>query len=539
MNLLAALSVLCVACSATSSGNPPATNEPVITQVNNTRPTGSVAGRVFDFADGRPLADVAVQITAGATVLEPVTTSATGDWSIAGVPAGGTLGVSIKKDGYAEARLTTSLDDAAGNFPTENAHAYVGPVGLVAPSAEALEVTVLLPNGQPAVGVPVYLDVAAAYVLEDAAANHGLRGSTHETTTTANDGKALLVKVPAPSALATRFPTLVARLTVAAPVVVAGQVPVAQGTTLEVSYPTLLLQQNRATVVLPAAGSTTALKIVASDLPDFVTDRQVQTPGTLPASSVDVPTLLRLVFNQPVLRATVEAVMVGEDGSPLDPNGSLTRLEVRVPDVAEGMENAPTTTIALVLPRVTPGVEGNLHVRAASATGSSVLSVSAPVYFEQPAALAIRAVKQVSPVMVADGSLSPGETVDVYLNQAVGGRTAMGTAATSTSFLAVLVTVNQVLSSFVAAGEVLEPNPRSPHTLGGFTTRVRFTIPADVMNTFTYDLLNITLEFNDSARRDGGPVGGGALTVVTPGGVPVSTVSGTALMAEKLIDDVP
>jgi hypothetical protein len=508
----------------------PVDDTPVRTQVENVAPVASVGGQVRNFRDGTVASGVTVALHAGAYNATD-TTDAEGLFDFADVPAGGTAVVTLTNTMFHEARLTVVLDDAAGNFPSRNNHVFVGPVYMVPFGGTPLAVEVLRHDGQPVGGVNVVLDLAAAYVLQGAAGFEA-RGNIREAVATAPEGRASFNVMPDPALLAAHFPTLNVSLTVAA-VAGVGTNPGSQGAVFVRSLRDLVEDGNTVRVVLPPLGTETELKILAAALPDLVTGARVQLPGwvsptTLNASNEEVPTQLRVVFNQPVVLPSVEAALVTEDGESLTGPGPVTRMAVVVPGStdADGGVAGIGSVLDLVVPALIRGTEANLFLRASAAAGQGLLNVAAPLYIEQNAAVSINALRRTLVSGVADGVLGPNEEAEIVLNMPLGARDLNGAPVPSGQLLPCTVTLQLGASTARATGRLTEPTPPAPYRAGGFTTRVRFTLPAG-SPTFGRTQVTVRVDFNDAAARDGGPVlVGPQYTAVTPEGGRVIQAAG-------------
>mgnify|MGYP006289392057 CR=1 FL=1 len=100
--------------------------------VDNVTPLGSVGGVVLDAVTQAPVAG-GVDVTVLSGGGEPITTSTDGNgyFLVTDVPASGNVIVMIQSDGYYSAQLNGAFNNAAGNFPVDNAILSLGPIGLI------------------------------------------------------------------------------------------------------------------------------------------------------------------------------------------------------------------------------------------------------------------------------------------------------------------------------------------------------------------------------------------------------------------------
>jgi hypothetical protein len=524
---------LVMAFSACTSKASTPDNSPVKTEVQNTQPTGTVSGEVRDVATGNGLDGVVVSLLLGATSPQPFTTLAEGAWTFADVPAGGSLGLVFKKAGYHDVRLTVQLDDSAGNFPSSTNTVFVGPVHMVHYGDTPLKVEVIRQDGTAAASIPVFLDLPAAYfVLESG--DLVAHGAVHEMITTDANGLGQFASMPDPRALATRFPSLKAVLTVGA-VPATTLDPGSAGETRELALTSLITGDAVQRFVLQPQGELGALSVVASTLLDLRPGDRPLIPGTvLPGVSMMRTSVIRVVFNQPVALPSVEATLVTETGESLAGSGMVTRMAVwRPSDTTAPMPiTGVGTTVDLLVPALSPGIEANLLLNASSARGSAVYSKAVPVYVRADAAVAVVSLRQLG-MSTADHLLGSDEDVEVLLNQAVGGRNATGLAAAAADFQNIVVQFTQPGSVARMECNLAEPTPITPYVLGGFTTRLHCTLPSGLASGFQAGAANtvsVRVDFNDAADRDGGSSNPGRIPVVTPEGVALETATGTAVL---------
>lgn len=169
--------------------------------VENVSPTGSVGGLVLDGADDRPLAGVEVKVVAGSTVVV-TTTDASGIFSVTDLPASGVVFVIFEKEGYLSAQQTGVFENAAGNFPVDNATVTLGPISLL-PSTGSFSVYVFDEMGQPATGHILTLSTRTRY-LEYVDGMPQNRGEITVSAQVAGSGLARFTGIPDYNLLGTK-----------------------------------------------------------------------------------------------------------------------------------------------------------------------------------------------------------------------------------------------------------------------------------------------------------------------------------------------
>ncbi|NRD45844.1 carboxypeptidase-like regulatory domain-containing protein [Corallococcus exiguus] len=124
-------------------------------------PKGTVSGQVLS-TTLQPIADVAVAMTIGSQPTgKSVTTDASGNFVMTDVPAGAQVLLTFSKSGFSTLRATSTVPSSAGNVPINNGNASFGPVTLTQLNG-SLAVTVVTPQGRPAVGAKAVLEVDKA-----------------------------------------------------------------------------------------------------------------------------------------------------------------------------------------------------------------------------------------------------------------------------------------------------------------------------------------------------------------------------------------
>ncbi|NOJ94780.1 carboxypeptidase regulatory-like domain-containing protein [Corallococcus coralloides] len=124
-------------------------------------PKGTVSGQVLS-TTLQPIADVSVAMTIGSQPTgKSATTDGSGNFVMTDVPAGAQVLLTFSKGGYSTLRATSTVPSAAGTVPINNGNASFGPVTLTQLNS-SLSVTVVTPQGRPAVGAKGVLEVDKA-----------------------------------------------------------------------------------------------------------------------------------------------------------------------------------------------------------------------------------------------------------------------------------------------------------------------------------------------------------------------------------------
>ncbi|NNC17797.1 carboxypeptidase regulatory-like domain-containing protein [Corallococcus exiguus] len=124
-------------------------------------PKGTVSGQVLS-TTLQPLADVTVAMTIGSQPTgKSATTDASGNFVMTDVPAAAQVLLTFSKSGYSTLRASSIVPAAAGTVPINNGNASFGPVTLTQLNS-SLAVTVVTPQGRPAVGAKGVLEVDKA-----------------------------------------------------------------------------------------------------------------------------------------------------------------------------------------------------------------------------------------------------------------------------------------------------------------------------------------------------------------------------------------
>lgn len=317
-----------------------------VTVIAPTKPTGYVAGEVRDASTDRPLEGATVKLLGGGIEGEG-TTDAAGAFRLGPIAAGATFAVRITAPGKVEANVTgLSIDDAAGNFPTQNGALYVGPVALLSDDGH-FSVMVVSEDGVPVDGAQVAIETAASHLLAGAA-----RGSGVARAETNADGLAEVTGLPNVFTLPPRQEAAAALTIQVSPFDADDDGrPELDGAVAAIGGREARSQGQVPVLVLRHVGAQ-ALGVVASNVPGLAGVTPAQ-PALLPAPNAD----LRVVFNKAIDRDSVLVDLRNEDGT----DTILTAV------VTSGLDNVLTIDPAEDL---TPGQEYNVSIRAHSADAS-------------------------------------------------------------------------------------------------------------------------------------------------------------------------
>ncbi|MBK6686962.1 MAG: carboxypeptidase regulatory-like domain-containing protein [Deltaproteobacteria bacterium] len=334
-------------------------NEPNnVTVIAPTKPTGYVAGEVRDAATDRPLVGATVKLIGGGIEGEG-TTDDLGTFRLGPIAAGATFAVRITAPGKVEANITgLSIDDAAGNFPTQNGAIYVGPVSLIGDDGK-FAVMVVGEDGTPVDGASVAIETAASHFVAGVARSGGIaRGETDV------DGLAEVEGLPNVFALPPRLEAAAALTIQVSPVDLDGDERAdLDGAVLAIGGREARSQAQTPVIVLRRPGAQ-ALLVVASNIPGLAGTTPAQ-PAILPA----VDSNLRIVFNKPIDRDSVLVDLRNEDATDT----------ILTAEVTSGLDNVLTIDPA---ENLTPGQEYNVAVRVHSKDSSptEVLQLAAAFF---------------------------------------------------------------------------------------------------------------------------------------------------------------
>lgn len=275
-----------------------------VSVITPTRPRGHVAGQIVDGLTGRPLAGATVKLFGGALTGE-LTTDATGDFQFGPLSAGARFTIRVTAPNHTEAALPDLvIDDAAGNFPTDNGALWVGPIGLV-PTTGRFSVQVVGETGDPVQNARVTMESAIAWFDGERA-----RGSVARAGTTDADGRVTVEGLPDVWSLPPRRESLASLVVNVAPVDLDGDMrPDLRGTTLELSGVEVRAGARLPLIVLQASDDNVPLQIVASNIPALA-----GAPGGGPPAVLEPTDPIRVVFNQAIDLDTLVVEITDETG---------------------------------------------------------------------------------------------------------------------------------------------------------------------------------------------------------------------------------
>ena len=312
-----------------------------VTVVSPSRPRGFVAGQLLDGTTGLPLPGATVAVFGGGVTGEQAT-DANGQFSFGPLEAGARFSLHAERQGYTDATLTgLTIDDAAGNFPTENGALFVGPIGLL-PTTGQFRVQVIAEAGVPVAGAEVVVETAVRYYERSAP-----RGSMFASATTDGDGMATVSGLPNVWGLPPRNAAHAALVVDVAPVDFDGDGSTdLDGRTLAVTGNQVRAASRPPVIVLRSPDSVTQLQVIASNVPGLA-----GVPAGAPPTVLAAADPIRIVFNLDVDRESFIVDLLGESGD--------QRLATSVVTGATG--NLVTINHAAPF---APGQEYNLYIQA-------------------------------------------------------------------------------------------------------------------------------------------------------------------------------
>jgi len=486
---------------------------PTTTVIAPSNPVGTITGLVLNATTGQPFPagrKVTVHLTAGglgggSIGEEQTIEDGSGRFRFSDVPAGVGVSLEFSAENCAPAFAQVQLDAAAGNFPTDNAHTFVGPIELIELSGTLLA-QVLAPDGQPLANADVYLDTDFSF-FDDGTPS----GRLHAAAATNGDGLATFGAIPDAAVLATRIGTRQYVLTVPPLDTNDDGVPNFTGTTRALSVATVALLASPVVLVLNYPTGSQPVHVVASNVADLVNPGGT-TPLPVPVPSV-VPKqggAVTVAFNQPVDQASFLFRLVGESGGapiPVTPAFSAYGNVVTVP-----LADAPG---------VNAGQEYNLYLEARpSQLGGGAAYRGAVAFFITPAVTEVKVDSFEHHENSGDGLINTGDYIMFRLNVPVGARRDDGTAASALEMLPIRVQVvgdvnnngSQDDQPFEAAyqGNLPPPYatvyeelpPGSDYVASGYSTWLRLQLPAALPNSppiqlTTGGMIVFTFTFND------------------------------------------
>ncbi len=278
-------------------------------------PVGTVSGRVLT-TKFEPIEGAVVQLVLGghgegAASSFKGASDTDGTFAFKNVPAGASAQLFVSKQGFGAVRTNVVVPGAAGNFPLNDGNANVGSVLLLELNG-SVRFNVMTETGKPAAGVKALLEVAPVGFISTSGTGYGSsQGQLSVEGTVDAQGQLTFSGVPSPQELARVWGNSTAyTLTLGALDEDAdGRIDFVSAST-SYSYsgntlftrppPTIFLQDWRDT-----PGNLT---VVASNVDTLVSGYTNPMRNALkPADSIHV------VFNQPIVEATLQVRVVEED----------------------------------------------------------------------------------------------------------------------------------------------------------------------------------------------------------------------------------
>lgn len=330
-----------------------------------TRPLGFVAGQVHDHISEMPLEGVQVVVFGGGISSE-VLTDAAGQFSIGPVAAGARFALSLTAVGYVSTDLRGLLiPAAAGNFPTDNAAVFVGPIGLV-PDTGRFDVDVVDSSGSPVAGAEVVVEtgpssIGASSDLVRARAISDANGRASFS------GLPDWWRVPFSSGRAFSYSVFVASVDADDD----GRAELA-GTASQLSAEDIRSGRRRLVVVMIAPEQNAQLQLLATNLVGVVDGRD----GPSIVNPMDG---VRFLFDQTIDLDTVRLSVVEERGPELVPS-----------TVVAGSIDGGIAVLLTATPRT--GQEYNLSLSVPDRSGRPPFVVRAPFFVEETPAQAVSVV---------------------------------------------------------------------------------------------------------------------------------------------------
>lgn len=375
------------------------------TTVTPSKPLGSVSGTVLD-GSKRPLSGAAVRLQLG-TAPEPALTDDGGHFTFAGLPAGSVVGVEISADEHATAYRQVTIPSSAGNFPIDDASAFVGPVALYELSA-TLTVSVIGYDGRAVTATGAFCEASASWADWSSGYENALGPLMIDAT--AAEGSLTCAGLPRFIDLARNFGNL--EIFVPALSVEGDAAPEYDGLHWSVSAADALAAGGTISLVLPEPGHTEDLRIIATNALTLLDG-----PSAILDSAVPADRGIEIAFSRRV--EVLEARLFDETG------------EV---ELATTVDRAATGSSIRVRPEAVnswpKGQELNLTLSVVTADGQRQTRT-----FRAP----ILTLPDVTPIGVAtkdpadpsrsfflfddgnvNGSLESGETVHFVFTQAIG-----------------------------------------------------------------------------------------------------------------------
>lgn len=464
-------------------------------------PRGTVSGQVLT-TRLTPLSEATVELVVGNAQALRTSTDQSGNFAFNDVPAGAQVLLTVSKQGSATLRATATVPSAAGNIPINNGNASFGPIAL-AELNSSVRISLVLPNGRPAVGVRATLEATPSGVFiigNSNIASSAVVSSVVAVGSSNDQGVVTFTGLPSPAEL-DRIGSYAGggryRLWVDPLDANNDNNPETGGHTETITASAMLTGGSLRVVRLPHPQSASqGFNILASNL-DMLRDNGLRVPVR---NMIRPGEPLYITFNHPVQQGSTLVLLTDEFGSQLLP----------VTTSVGGLGNVLT-----VLPgsAVTfqEGQEYNLHVRAVSAqTGETVTRDG--FFFvgdsSSPRPLALTRIAYQETATNTAARLDRGEIVYLTFNQGIEARRTADTSPLVEVFIdadidgsgvinnavgergnargipayACEPTTHTPLASLDGTAANLParafPNPVFPFGASGFTTRLCFTYTA-------------------------------------------------------------
>ena len=426
-----------------------------VTIVTPSRPMGHVAGSILIATTGAPLSGARVVLFGGGLVGE-VTTDGTGHFQFGPIAAGARFSLEISASGHTSATITNlTIEDAAGNFPTDNGALFVGPIALM-PIGGTFSMQVLSDDGAPVSGAAIAVESALAYMN-----GTGVRGSVVARGTSGADGTVAIAGLPNVWALPPRLENAAALVVSVAPVDVDGDmVPDLRGQTVAVSGADVRASTRPTVVVLQKEGANVPLRVLASNIDALA--QQNAAPSVLGPEDP-----IRVVFNLPIARDSLLIDIRDETGDN----------EVAAMPVVGTLGNTVEITHEVTF---VEGQEYNLALRAQAEDGQALFATAS--FFARPNPM--EAIRVTARFIDTNGDMlwgSGADTLNITVSLPVG-RAGQNPAFTARLFVELDINGTMIIGD--GAGELpgidrdypapitlnaREPNPRNGVGASGFT----------------------------------------------------------------------
>jgi len=376
--------------------------EGTVTQIGLVHPQGTIAGHVYNAATGENLTGITVTIISGGAAPQEVE-STDGVFRSGALPAGGSGHLIISSSNFITAQRNFSLPGAAGDFPTANAHAWVGEIGLL-PKAPG-ELVVLGPDAAGVGSVTVGVDFGFAYLLDGNPAK-----SLRLTGTTDSQGVAgINGGMPDLNALSPLLQSMAGSVTVSL-----GASETTEGGSLSISYQNLGRRGTLPIVALRAGGVVATLananqaQVLVSNAGDLVQRRQG-------VSVIEATDPIRILFDQAIDPDTLFTGLTTENDS-----GQVVLQEAEWSHGGTLLTLRPTVNLS-------EGQEYNLELSAAPLSDGPAAYSGGANLFTRPlsADLSVETVASWHD-RDEDTNISEGDWIDLHLNQPVGARDGFG-----------------------------------------------------------------------------------------------------------------